>query len=287
MAAFFYILAFILLLLAFGLVLSHYMTRRQFLSVKASPADVGLAFEEVTFKTVDGLTLHGWWFPAEGSKRAVISLHGYGDSMDKYLHNVPSLHAAGFNVLLFDFRAHGRSEGKVTSLGYLERMDVLGAVEFLHKKEILRIGVIGCSMGGMVGLLSLPVSEGIDALVSDGSPARLRQGLIAGLTERRVPAWLAAILAWLMLFSTSLRLGANLFDFEPIAWVGKIAPRPILFIQGEEDQYTTMRDFESLYAAAGQGKEAWRVTGARHCTVAQQQPDEYHQRIVSFFSQNL
>ena len=287
----------LLILLAVGLVLSHTMTKRHTLAAARSPAEFGLAFEEVAFKSVDGLTLHGWWIPVEGSTRAVISLHGQGGSMDPDLPNVPPLHASGFNVLMFDFRAHGRSEGKVSTVGYLERMDLLGAVEFLLKqKDMHRIGVLGFSMGGIVAMLTAPVCEGIDAVITDSGPAWLRHAVAVWGTERRipmfhrtygVPLWLASFLAWLTFFATSLRLGTNLFGYEPVYWVGKIAPRPILFIQGDQDQYVPPRDFEALYAAAGQGKEAWRVAGAGHCVIAQLYPEEFHQRIISFFNQTL
>jgi fermentation-respiration switch protein FrsA (DUF1100 family) len=294
-----YIFFLLLLLLAVGLVLSHYMTRRSPLGAARSPAEFGLDFEEVAFKAVDGLTLRGWWIPAAtspGSTRAVIILHGHAGSMDPDLPNVPPLHAAGFNVLMFDFRAHGRSEGKVSTIGYLERMDLLGAVDFLRQKGMHRIGVLGSSMGGIVAMLTAPLCEGIDAVVTDSAPAWLRHAIAVWGTERHitafrrtlgVPAWFSRILAWLTYFASSLRLGANLFEYEPAYWVGKIAPRPILFIQGDQDQYVPPREFEALYAAAGQGKEAWRVTGAGHCVISQLYPEEFHQRIVSFFNQNL
>jgi fermentation-respiration switch protein FrsA (DUF1100 family) len=263
------------------------MTRRQSLSGRANPADWGLSSEEVSFKSMDGLTLRGWWIPAEGSQKAVISLHGHGGSMDPDLHNAPPLHEAGFNLLMFDFRAHGRSEGNISTIGYLERMDLIGAVDFLRQKGMQRIGVIGFSMGGIVAMLATPDCEEINAVITDSAPAWLRHSLAVWASERRVPAWLSPFLAWLTFFGTSLRLGKNLFKYEPIYWVDRIVPRPILFIQGDQDQYVPPRDFEALYAAAGQGKQAWRVAGAGHCVIAQLYPEEYHQRIVSFFTQNL
>ena len=287
MEAVYVVLFLFLVLLAVGLVLSRYLTHRHTLGAARSPAECGLAFEAVEFKATDGLTLRGWWIPAPGSTRAVISLHGQGGSMDPDLPNVPPLHAAGFNVLMFDFRAHGRSEGKISTIGFLERMDLLGAVEFLHQKGITRIGVLGFSMGAMVAILTAPVCEAIDAVVADSGPAWLKHAIVVWGTERRIPKWLGPFVVWLTFFATSLRLGVNLFEYEPVDWVGKIAPRPILFIQGDQDQYVPPRDFESLYAAAGQGKEAWRVPGAGHCVVAQLYPEEFQQRIISFFSQNL
>jgi fermentation-respiration switch protein FrsA (DUF1100 family) len=67
--------------------------------------------------------------------------------------------------------------------------------------------------------------------------------------------------------------------------VGKITPRPILFIHGEQDQYRP--DFDDLYAAAFEPKEAWRVPEAGHTTVSQVFPEEYQRKILVFFEQYL
>lgn len=270
-------------LLAMGYVLSRRLTRRNRPDETRSPAEYGLAFEEVAFPARDGLTLHGWWIPAPGSDRAVILLHGHGGSMDPDVQYVPALHAAGFNVLMFDFRAHGRSEGHISTVGYLERQDVLGAVDFVRAKGIERLGLLGFSMGGMVAMLTAPLCPHVHAVISDGGPARLKTSLTVWGQERGVPRPLADLLAWLTLVVTSLRLGANLFRYEPLRWVGKIAPRPILFIHGDHDQYLPSADFAALVAAAGPTAEVWRVPEAGHRTVDQLYPDEYRRRIVAFF----
>ena len=122
------LLALLLLLLAAGYAMSRRFTRRSEPDVQRSPAEYGLAFEEVEFPATDGLLLRGWWIPAPGSDRAVIFLHGQGGSMDPDVQYVPALQQAGLSVLMFDFRAHGRSEGRVSTIGYLERQDAWGAL---------------------------------------------------------------------------------------------------------------------------------------------------------------
>ena len=97
--------------------------------------------------------------------------------------------------------------------------------------------------------------------------------------------WLIRPLAWLIVGMTSLRLGANLFHYEPIRWVGKISPRPILFIHGDHDQY--LPDFDQLYAAARQPKELWRLPEVGHCNASQYYPEEHARRVIEFFSRYL
>jgi uncharacterized protein len=285
MIAFLWLLLPVGLLLVLGLGLSFYLTKRFYLGTTHTPAEYGLEYEDVTFKSSDGLTLHGVWIPAPGADRTVVILHGHGGSMDWDIQRSPVFHAAGFNVLLFDFRAHGRSEGRLATFGYLERRDVQGAVAFLKERGMMRIGLLGFSYGGMASMLAAPICPEVNAVVTDGGPARVRTAIIGRCVEVGLPRWLARPLAWLAVAATSLRLGVNLFRYEPIRWVGKIAPRPILFIHGELDQY--LPDFDELYAAAGEPKEAWRLPGVGHTKASEVYPEEFRRRVIGFFDRNL
>jgi hypothetical protein len=215
----------------------------------------------------------------------VVILHGHNNSYDFYNYRAPFLHEAGFNVLLFDFRAHGRSEGKHMTFGYEERRDVLGAVDFLHERGMRHIGLLGFSYGGIVSMVSAPICPNIEAVVSDGGPARMRTAIAQRGVEMGFPLWLTTPMAYLIIGMTSLRLGVNLFHFEALRWVGKIAPRPILFIHGDLDQY--LPDFDQLYQAAGLPKELWRLPDAGHTTASQLYPEEHNRKVIEFFQRYL
>ena len=274
-----------LLILTIGLALSFYFTHRGQLGETHSPNEYGLEFEPVEFKATDGLTLRGVWIPTSGSDKAVIILHGHGGSYDLDLYRAPALHEAGFNVFLFDFRGHGRSEGKRITFGYEERWDVLGAIDFLRSRVIKHIGLLGFSYGGIVSMVFAAEHHGVEAIITDGGPARMRTAIAGRGIEMGIPTWLTRPLAWLIIGMTSLRLGANLFQYEPIQRVGKISPRPILFIHGDGDPYLT--DFDELYTAAKPPKELWRLPDAGHCDASQLYPEEHTRRVVEFFSQHL
>ncbi|OGN94404.1 MAG: hypothetical protein A2Z71_00645 [Chloroflexi bacterium RBG_13_50_21] len=275
----------ILLILVIGLVLSFYFTQRGQLGEVHSPDEYGLEFETIEFKTSDNLSLRGVWIPATASDRAVIILHGHGSSYDFDVYRAPSLQEAGFNVLLFDFRAHGRSEGKRMTFGYEERRDVLGAIEFLHRRGMQHIGLLGFSYGGIVAMIFAGDYPGVEAIISDGGPARMRTAIAARGVEMGLPLWLTRPLAWLIIGMTSIRLAVNLFQYEPIRWVGKISPHPILFIHGDHDQY--LPDFDELYDAARQPKELWRLAEAGHTTASQLYPEEHARRVIEFFNRTL
>ena len=136
------------------------------------PSDIGLAYEDVHFATPDGVNLEGWFIPAD-SNRVVICNHfmganrqGFPAHLREWRRNTPgfeidflprykALHDAGYNVLAYDLRNHGQSEGTITTLGYAEVDDVRGAVAYLLTRPEVnpkRIGLVGCSMGSAVAI---------------------------------------------------------------------------------------------------------------------------------------
>lgn len=276
------ILVFTLLL---SLSLSFMLTRRHYLDEVSSPAEVGLEYEEVAFTASDGIELRGWWVPGADRRCAAILLHGHGGSMDPDVRFLPPLHQAGLSVLMFDFRAHGRSQGRVTTFGYLETRDVQAALRFLTDRGVERIALLGFSFGGMVALISAAVFPQVAAVVDDGGPARLRSAVKGWAAERHLPGWLVPVLGWLAIAGASLRVGANLFAYEPVRWVGKISPRPLLLIHGDLDPYVT--DFDDLVSAAGPGAEVWRLPDVGHVQTSRAYPDEYYRRLVDFLVRHL
>ena len=277
--------AFILVMLLYWYILSRHFSQRVPLSEVHSPSEYGLDFEEVEFKAKDGITLRGVWIPVPGSDKAVVCLHGYQGSLDPDLWRAPALHEAGFNVLLFDFRAHGRSDGNWMTFGYKERWDVLGAIEFLHERGMRQIGLHGISYGGMTAILTAAICPDVKAVITDGGPNRWLTGAEGWAGKKGLPAWIIKAAAWLFFSITSLFVGANLFRYELTRWVGKISPRPILFIHGDRDLYCT--DFDKLYAAAKEPKELWRLPEAAHTAANLLYPEEYNHRVVEFFTRYL
>ena len=77
--------------------------------------DLPTRARDVQFKTVDGLSLHGWYFePERGpAKATIIYFHGNGGNISNVGWVGQHLSSRGFAVLLFDYRGYGRSEGKI------------------------------------------------------------------------------------------------------------------------------------------------------------------------------
>lgn len=250
-----------------------------------TPGEFNLYYEPVNLKTADSINLAGWWIPVEGSIKTVILLHGHAGSMDPDLKYAPVLHKAEFNVLMFDFRAHGRSGGRFSSVGPLETCDVQAAVRFALSKGSQRIGLLGFSMGGRAALLSASQLARVNTVISDGAPPRLVTAVTQVLELRKLPfSWL---LARMMLFGGTLLTAQNLFKQDPLYAAATLSHIPVLFIHGGRDRFATRGEIDQMVANAGQGAQLWLVPEAAHRNIEVTRPEEYLELITTFFTQNL
>src|SRR5262249_8575357 len=103
--------------------------------VLRTPGSLGLSYETISLIARDGVRLAGWYVMAPGARAAVILCHGYPMNRQAILALIPPLYRAGFQVLAFDFRALGDSEGTVCTFGKEERWDVLAAIDFLKARS--------------------------------------------------------------------------------------------------------------------------------------------------------
>src|SRR5262245_43712722 len=122
--------------------------------LEASGAELGRAFENVSFIAKDGVCLHGWFYPAfTNSPRTnlvFLVCHGNAGNISHRLELCQALLSTGANVLLFDYRGYGRSEGSPSEQGTY--LDAEAAYDWLQAKGFLNEGIIafGESLGGGV-----------------------------------------------------------------------------------------------------------------------------------------
>lgn len=253
-----------------------------------NPAMFGLAYEVITFPARDGTRLMGWWIPAPSPARGtVLILHGQAGSMDGDLHYAPHLVQRGFNVLMFDFRAHGRSDGDLVTFGYWEVCDVRGALDWLSARGISRVGVWGCSMGGGVALTTAAHDPRIAALVLDCPFAQLPHVIAGALRERHVPALLADAWARRALWLADRRLHVALRVAEPLRWAPRVRV-PTFVLHAGRDRFIPPADREALFGALGAPvKEHWVVPQADHREIEHVAPEAYFSRIPAWFETHL
>ena len=244
-------------------------------------ARLGAPYENVSFRTRDGLTLRGWYVPSR-NRAAMIAAPGRGDS--QRLARMLVRH--GYGVLLFDRRGEGESDGDPNIFGWEAAGDLRAAVQFLQQRADVdpgRIGGIGLSVGGEAMLQAAAESGGLAAVVSDGAGSRsIREDLERPGSGKwgEIPTSVV-ITAGTWLFSNHAP-PPGLVDLVP-----RISPRPVLFIYGEHDQANVADLTPHYYAVAGQPKSIWRVPGAGHTGGSELHPRAYERRITAFLDHAL
>lgn len=255
------------------------------------PEQFGLRYEKISFVTKDGLTLRGWLIPSpSGDKRTILMCHGWGDNKGELLKQTYFLNEqGGFNLVYFDFRSHGESDGEITTIGGLETIDFDAAAAWLREKrpELAgSVGVFGLSMGAAVAVASMPKHADLRCAVVESPFSDYRTVITRwAWNNMRVPYW---PLVWLTTVILRRRVNDPKIDgFNPVESAPRIAPRPLLVIGGEYDRLMTPEDVRKVFAAAREPKQLWMVPEGWHAKCREAAGLEYDTRVSGFFSRNL
>lgn len=215
--------------------------------LEATGKELGGAFEDVSFKSSDGVELNGWFYPAASSSQfgdmAFLNCHGNGGNISHRLGLYRAMLETGPAVFSFDYRGYGRSRGKPGEEGTY--LDAQAAYGFLRQKGFAprNIIVYGESLGGGIASeLCLRAETG---------------GLILQSTFTSLPD-----------------IGAELYPYLPVRWMGRIKydtrsklPRikvPVLVMHSREDDLIGYRHSEQNFAAANEPKFFAELSGGHN-----------------------
>ena len=261
-----------------GTVLSHSVNR----TVGPLPSD--LQGRDVAFSSASGTTIHGWFIPGVKGQGAILLMHGVRDSRLSMLERARFLAAARYTVLLFDFQAHGESNGEQITFGYMESRDAQAAVKFVcDTLPGEKIGIIGVSLGGAATLLAEPKMD-VEAIAIEMVYPTIQRAI-----DNRMRHYLSFVGGWLTpLFIAQLkpRLGIAPEVLQPINKIGNLT-MPKLIIAASEDKHTPLNESQDLFNAAAAPKELWVVNGAAHENLHRFAKEEYERRLLMFFAQTL
>lgn len=280
------VIAILLLIVGVAIYGAGEIIRIPYLGIPYTPKDFKWPFETFTFSSLDGLKLSGWFVPSDKpSDATIVVVHGKGSNAGDMLLNTRALRDGGsWNLFYFDLRGHGNSEGKITSLGPLERLDLEAALAHLKKTwpdKCKRLAIYGHSLGAAVSIIVTATHPEVMGLLIESPFARITR-TIKRFAWRfyRIPDIPFMDLSILL---ASLRLRNNLWNFAPVRYIDKISPRPILIIQAQLDRRTPLEDGDILFKAAKEPKELWVVKDADHGKPWEVAKDEYERRMSDFF----
>jgi hypothetical protein len=244
--------------------------------------DLGVASENVTFTTGDGLKLHGWYVPSR-NRAAVIAFPGRKGPQKQ----TRMLARHGYGVLLFDRRGEGESDGEPNSWGWGGDEDVKAAIAYLRRRpdvDPARIGGIGLSVGGEMMLETAAETDALKAVVSEGAGARAFSDEmdhdVSGAEAAFAAPFFAIKTAAVAVFSNQSP-ATNLKHV-----VGRIAPRPVLFIAAPNSPNGEDLN-RGFFEAAGEPKTLWEIPESGHVGGLDARPREYERRVVGFFDRAL
>ena len=147
------------------------------------PDEAGLIYENVSFPSLDGVPIEGWFIPREGSDKIIIANHpltfsragypghiepwksAFGDTGNdfevNFIPDLKILHEAGYAVLTYDFRNFGQSgsaNGGIQSAGIYEARDVIGSLRYIRSRpdtSAMRIGLLSRCLGADASMFAM------------------------------------------------------------------------------------------------------------------------------------
>ncbi len=234
-----------------------------------TPASFGLVFEDVAFRSSDGVALSGWWVGAAAPKGTVVMVHGLNRSRVEMVRRVPFVHGEGWNALVFDLRRHGASGGVATTFGAKERADVLAAVRLARAKSPGRVVLWGVSLGAASVMLAAAEDPQVAGVVCDSSYRSLADTVRHHLRLfRSFRPWLRLVPSWPAAEETLFWMGRRA-HFDPAvvdvqAAAARLAGRPVLFVANDQDARMPKDIAFDLQKAVGPTAEVLIVPGRSH-----------------------
>lgn len=250
----------------------------------------GIPVADVRFAAADGVALAGWFALASPRAPTIILVHGFKGSRTEMLPWARFLFAAGYNVLLYDSRGCGQSQGWAIALGAREADDVIGAVRYLQGRTDLvvkRFGALGVSLGAGTVLLAAAREPELAAVVADSAWAD-EQPQLARMSSVSLGPVAVPLLPYEPALVDTL-IGARLETTSPLAVIGRIAPRAVLLIAAADDRnaLTPLSGERALFAAAGQPKAEWIAPSGGHAGALAAHPADYQRQVLAFFAAYL
>ncbi len=233
-----------------------------------TPDVYGIEYDDVTFRTEDGLNLHGWFVPGKKSSpdvdlHTLLWFHGNAGNINNRLENIKMLYdRVPVNVFIIDYRQYGRSEGKISEKGTY--IDARAALAYLHSRNDInneKIIFFGRSLGSAVAV-ELALKEKCRALILEAPFTSMKE-----LAKSFYPFLPVGLI---------LRT-----KYDSLSKIGDIKV-PILIMHGDKDELVPIEQAWRLYETANEPKEFYTIPGAGHNDTHIVGGEEYFDVIKNF-----
>ncbi len=247
--------------------------------------------QDLRIKSVDDLNMMAWYLPAEKeTNKFVICVHGHKcNGPDEFSHMMPFYHYdMGFNYLLPDLTAHGRSDGKYMGFGSFDSKNILLWVDYLIDRfgEDIEIVLHGISMGAATVMLCNEMNppEQVKLIIEDCGYTSTCEELNYNIKDmigfKFMPVVKAASLV------CKLKAGYFFGEADPLKNMNK-AKNPVLFIHGEADKTVPFEFGKQLYDACPTEKDCMWVPDTIHAFSYYNAKEQYEEKVKNFISKYI
>jgi len=209
-----------------------------------SPEELGLNYEDVWFRTKDGVRLNGWYIPAENADFTALFCHGNGGNIMHRLDTINLLYNMGVNCFIFDYRGYGKSTGKPSEQGtYLDAQAAYRWLRSEKKTPRRNVIIFGRSIGGSIA-----------AYVA----GRFK---VAGLIVESA-------------FTSYVDIGKKFYPYMPVKYFARFSYNtvdciekvkcPVLIIHSRNDKLVPFEFALELYEAANEPKKFVEISGSHN-----------------------
>ena len=242
--------------------------------------------------TPDGTRIAAWYIPGPAALgpggTTIVMAHGHGGNKSDMLPWAALLHDH-YNLVLFDFRAHGRSSGELSTVGLREESDLRAVIDWVEaNKEPGHLAALGVSMGGAAAAGEAAADPRVEAVILDSTHATLANAMQARLERQGYKLALPG--AWAIMLGGLLRTGEDMSSADPVQAVEHLGNRQLLIISGGHDDAIGRDDAESLLAAAQAGGATVELeicAAAGHAESISACPVEYAEWVLAFLARAI
>jgi pimeloyl-ACP methyl ester carboxylesterase len=211
--------------------------------------------EETTFAGAS-LKLRGWKCHAAGTRRGtLVYLHGIADNRDSSVGVIRRFTLRQFDVIAYDSRGHGASEGDSCTYGFFEKWDLRRVIDDVGPGPVV---LLGTSLGGAVALQEAAIDPRVTAVIAAETFSDL-----ATVARERAPWFLPSSIATRAFEVVERRAAFSVNDVNPVRAAANVHI-PVLLIHGEADTLTRPEHSRRVYAALAGPKRLLIVPHAGH-----------------------
>lgn len=210
-------------------------------TLDATPQNLGLDYEDVSLRTADDVTLHGWFIPGKGAT-TLLFFHGNAGNISHRLESIRQFHSLGLSVFIFDYRGYGASTGKTTEQGIYRDADAAWAY-LAEDRGIDDIVIFGRSMGASAA---------------------------AKLAARVVPSALIVESS----FTSVPDIAKDVYPWLPVRWLSRLSHAtrdyvrdvrcPVLVVHSRDDEIVPYHHGRAIFEAANEPRSLLTLRGSHN-----------------------